>query len=114
MATTAVIASAGIALVFFVTLVDLVLVQYARGIAQLAVDEAVRVGRTDATAEGRCRAVGEEIMADLLGGPIGADLAFECDVQGSRVVAIVDGTLRAISPLMPDVGIRRTARAAVG
>lgn len=114
MGTIAVVAAAGLAMVFFVALVDLVLIQYARGISQMAVDEAVREASVAVVPDERCRSAGSEILGDLLGGPIGADLELRCETDASQVTAIVDGRLRVMSPFVPDVRIEHRAQAVIG
>lgn len=114
MGTIAVIAAASLALVFFVAVVDLVVVQYARGVAQMAVDEAVRTASSNGTPDGLCREVGAAVLADLLGGPVGVDLAIDCDVDAGAITARVSGVVRTLGPLVPDLPIEAGAVAVVG
>lgn len=109
MTTLPTVVGASFALVMFVFLANLVLVQYGRGVAATAVDEAVRRGAISDTDQ--CRDRARAVLADLLGGPFGADLQVECWEEGLVVQAVVHGRLPALVPFMADFAI--DARAAL-
>lgn len=109
MTTLPTVLAASFALVAFLLLANLVLVQYGRGVARTAVDEAVR--HAAVTGPGNCEAAARAVLADLIGGPFGAALSVACRVDGSVVVASVDGSLPALVPLLPDFPVAVTAAA---
>ena len=100
MAGVTFVVAAAFALVLFVMLADLVMVQFTRGSARAAVDEAVRAGsRSDvpvATCESRARAV----LDGLLGPGARAGVAVSCSTGGTA--AGVHATARVVvTPWLP-------------
>ena len=113
MATIATMAAAGLAMAVFVMLANLVVIQYGRGVARSAVDEAVRRGSTFDGSVERCRDAGEAVLSDLLGGPVGSALSVECVISGRSIIARVDGPLRSITPFLPDTPVGAESSAPV-
>lgn len=101
MTTLATVVAASFALVVFVALADLVLVQYARGVARTAVDEAVRYSAAAGGDVGVCLGAVHAVLDDLLGGSFGADLVGECAADGDAVFASVEGVLPPLLPILP-------------
>lgn len=86
--------ASGLALIFFMALANVMVVQYARGSMRSALDQGVRAGVVNgsiAACEERIHDVAEE----LIGGTIGETLSFDCRVTGSMMTAV--GTLRVES-----------------
>lgn len=113
MTTLPTVVAASFALVMFVLLANLVLVQYARGVARTAVDEAVRRAAVAAEPSPVCATALTEVLSDLLGGSFGAHLEPDCRVSGDVVVASVRGVLPAILPVIPPFGVRAEASALI-
>jgi hypothetical protein len=107
MTSLSTVLAASFALVVFLALGNLILVQYGRGVARAAVDEAVRRG----SVLGNCADTAQAVLDDLIGGPFGADLVVECEVNDGVVVASVSGLLPALVPFLPDFAVRATASA---
>ncbi len=112
-ATTEYVLAAGLALVFFTLLANLIVMQYARGVMRVAVDEGARRGAAYGvdpvrTCEERIRAV----LGDLLDGPLVATADPVCTVEGATVRAEITGDLRGWLPAVPDLGVRMRAVAA--
>lgn len=77
-------------LLTLVLLVNFVAFQYGRGVVRAALDEGTRAGsRVEASAE-ECEVRAREVLADLLGGPMGDTAldSLECEVAGDRVRAV--------------------------
>lgn len=101
MTTLPTVVAASFALVVFVALAELVLVQYARGVARTAVDEAVRTSSVAGGDVAVCLGAVEAVLDDLLGGSFGADLVGECHVDDQAVFASVEGDLPPLLPILP-------------
>lgn len=101
MTTLSTVVAASFALVVFVALADLVLVQYARGVARTAVDEAVRTSTVAGGEVVVCLGAVNAVLDDLLGGPYGAGLVAECAVYDDVVFASVNGVLPPLLPILP-------------
>src|SRR4051794_1973545 len=82
-AALALVVAAALALVVFVTLANLVTMQFTRGAVRAAADEAVRVGsRSDAPVT-VCKARARAVLDGLLGPAARGGVAFRCSVSGS-------------------------------
>lgn len=101
MTTLSTVVAASFALVVFVALADLVLVQYARGVARTAVDEAVRTSSAAGGDVEVCLGVVHAVLDDLLGGSFGDGLVGECGVDDDAVFASVEGVLPPLLPILP-------------
>jgi hypothetical protein len=99
--------AASFALVVFLALANLVLVQYGRGVARTAVDEAAR----RASVFHDCADAAQAVLDELIGGPFGAGLVVECEVNDGVVIATVSGPLPGLVPLLPDFPVYETASA---
>src|SRR5688572_29450586 len=91
MATLPTVVAASFALVVFVLLANLVLVQYAHGAARTAVDEAVRRAAVAPDPSAVCLAAVDEALDDLLGGEFGAHLHSSCRPTEGGVEASIRG-----------------------
>ena len=87
-----------ILLVVFVTLVNVLLFLYARGVIRAAVDEGARAGSFADASTAECRARADDALGDLLGGDLGSDVAVVCAVSGDEMVAVADATLTSPIP----------------
>lgn len=105
MATLPTVVAATFALAAFVLLANLVLVQYARGVARTAVDEAVRQASVSQSSVDVCLGVARDVLSDLVGGSFGADLEPDCWVVDGVVFATVEGRVPALVPMMPDFDV---------
>lgn len=102
--------ASGLALVFFVALANLVVVQYAKGAGRSALDQGVRVGAVTASSS-RCEERVAEVFDNLLGGEMRDALSFSCAIEGNRVFARSHIVVTSWTPLTGDFGIDLTAEA---
>jgi hypothetical protein len=101
--------AAGIAMVFFAIMANLVVMQYTVGVITAALDDGVRQGARAIDPVGSCQAG----VADTLG-LAGRSLSLasaRCSTAGGWVVAEASATLVAWAPLVPDITVERDARA---
>ena len=103
--------AAGLSLVLFVLLANLVVVQYGRGALRSATEQGARVGSVAGVAA--CQAAANQVVADLLGGRMSDDVELSCVVAGTDVVATAEGRFMSWLPLMPDFEIRLSGSARV-
>lgn len=104
-----VLASA-LALVFFVALANVVVVQYARGAVRSALDQGVRSGSINRSTD-LCEARIESVLSDLLDGSIGDSVAYECVVSGGLMTASASFTVEAWTFTSADYSLTLTAEA---
>ena len=94
---------AALSMAFMALLLHLIALQYARGVLRSALDEGVRVGAPTAARESDCVAAIDRVLADLMGGPLGKDVTFQCLFVDQRVVASAEGAFSGWFPGVPDV-----------
>ena len=109
-ATTEYVLAAGFALLFFTLLANLVVMQYARGVMRVAVEEGARQGAVySVDAVFACEDRIHAVVGDLLGGPLVAGAEASCSTDGSTVRAELAGRLRGWLPMVPDLPVRMQA-----
>ncbi|MFM8305092.1 MAG: hypothetical protein ACKOA9_12495 [Actinomycetota bacterium] len=99
-ATLALVVAAGLALVVFVTLVDVVTMQFTRSVLRAAADEAVRVGSRADAPVAACEARARSVLEGLLGRTLRARVSFTCGVSGTPPVVDARGELTLV-PWLP-------------
>lgn len=103
-------AAAALALLFFAILTNLIVMQYALGVAVAAIDEGVRQGARSIDPVEACMSRASSTFDSIRGGAVvSADLL--CSIDGEWVVARVDGILDGWAPPVPDLSFTREARA---
>jgi hypothetical protein len=110
-ATLQTVVAAGLAMVFFAVLANLVVMQYSLGVVTAALDEGVRQGARSAAPVASCLERIDSTLSAIEGGGIGADPSTACVVDGGWLVATLDGRLLAWAPMVPEVAFTREARA---
>lgn len=94
--TVQTLAAVALGLLFVTLMVNLVVLQYGRGVLRTAVDDAARAGArvtaSPAAAAAACRATAEAVRDDLLGGALGRGVRFTCRPDGDRFTAAADAT----------------------
>ncbi len=103
--------ASGLALVLFLALANLVVVQYARGALRSALDQGARVGAISSSPI-RCEERVGDVLDQLLGGTMGDDVVVSCRLSGATVVAAGQGRFRSWTPLTPDFDVELSAVAA--
>ena len=93
--------AAGMALVLFVALANLVVVQYGRGVVRSALEQGGRAGALTGDPV-LCEAVAQDVASQLLGGRMSDDLVVACEVEGELMVASGSGVFESWTPLGPD------------
>lgn len=106
----------GFSLLLFTLLVNVVVVQYGRGVVRSALDEGTRAGArmpdSAAAAVAACEATAHQARAGLLGGAIGDGIELACSHDGAQVIATASGAMPSWLPGLPEwpVAARASAR----
>jgi hypothetical protein len=103
--------ASALALVLFVLLANLVVVQYGKGAVRSALEQGARAGTITGTAG--CEETALDVVNVLLAGRMSDSLAVECTVDAEGVVASATVTFEAWTPLTPDFGFSLSSRAVV-
>lgn len=100
---------AGLGLVLFVVLANLVVVQYGRGAIRSALEQGARAGTVGGASA--CEDIAYGVVADLLGGAMSDDMSIDCEGEGAAVVAVASVTFEAWTPFTPDFVVEMRSRA---
>ena len=103
------LAASAMALLFFVLVANLVVVQYGRGAVRSALEQGARIGTVSGPSS--CLETVDGVLADLLGGEMSRDLDFRCQREGAEIVAAASGWFRSWTPLSPDFSVEIAVRA---
>lgn len=76
----------GVALVLLTAIIQVITFQYGKGTVRAALDEAARSGARAPTSVATCQERANGVLADLLGGPMGAGVQVTCTDAGDRIV----------------------------
>ncbi|HEU4320366.1 MAG TPA: hypothetical protein VFS66_09825 [Acidimicrobiia bacterium] len=109
MASIQFVLAGALAMVMFVTLANLVVVQYGRGAIRSALEQGARAGSVGGPTA--CRETAAMVVADLLGGAMSDGLSISCEAVTGSVMARADATFQAWIPLMPSFHIQLESRA---
>jgi hypothetical protein len=104
--------ASSLALVVFVVLANIVVVQYSRGAMRSALDQGVRAG-TIAGSVDACEDRIGQVLGELLGGSIGETTDFECDVVGTLMQATGELTVDSWTPFTGDFYVDLVAEASL-
>jgi hypothetical protein len=100
--TASFIFAVALSLLLFVTVANLVVFQYGRGVVRAALDEGVRVGSRSQAPAQWCQVRADEMVNDLLAGEMEDGVTLRCaetaDVVEAHAVVVFEGWL----PTMPD------------
>ncbi len=102
--------AAGLALIFFVALANMVVVQYARGSMRSALDQGVRAGAVNSSVVECEQRVGE-VFEGLLSGSIGDTISYQCRVEGALITATASLTVDSWTPFTGDFAVELEASA---
>ena len=103
--------ASGLALILFLALANLVVVQYGRGALRSALDQGARVGAISSSVA-RCEQRIDEVLGQLLGGTMGDEVATTCVLGPTTVSATGTARFSSWTPLTPDFEFELTALAA--
>lgn len=101
--------ASGLALILFLALANLVVVQYGRGAVRSALEQGARAGTT--AGPSACEETASRVIEDLLGGSMSDGLVLSCSRSSSSVVATASVTFESWTPLTPDFGFSLASRA---
>lgn len=101
--------ASALALILFLALANLVVVQYGRGAVQSALEQGARAGTTAGSVV--CERTAMRVIEDLLGGRMSDGLTIACELSGGSVLATASGVFESWTPLTPDFGFTLTSRA---
>jgi len=87
-----------ILLLVFVSMVNVLLFLYARGVVRAAVDEGARAGSFANASVGECQTRAQNALDDLLGGTLGDGVSVGCSVVADEMVASATATLTSPIP----------------
>lgn len=79
----------GVVLVLVVQILNVVVFSYGKGTVRTALDEAARAGATN-NSVAVCEATADQVMDELLGGSLGAEVDITCSDTGIAIVASAD------------------------
>ena len=99
-------------LLFFVLLGQFVVWQYGKGVVRDALDEGARAGAPATAGPAQCEARARDVLATLLGGPMGGKVHVRCEETPTEVLARADVTFSAWIAPTPDWTVRIAASAA--
>jgi hypothetical protein len=104
--------ASALALILFLALANLVVVQYGRGAMRSALEQAARAGAlTASSAECESRAIA--VVDELLGGRMSDGLVVGCRVEPGRVSVEASATFQSWTFLTPDFQVSMTSEAIV-
>jgi hypothetical protein len=76
----------GFVLLLLAQIINVIVFSYGKGTVRIALDEAARAGaRSDSVAV--CQATADQVMSDLMGGALGAEVSITCSDAGREIVA---------------------------
>jgi hypothetical protein len=102
--------AAGLSLILFVGLANLVVVQYGRGAVRSALEQGARAGAVARSAEA-CESAAWGVVDQLLGGSMSSRLTMRCTAGGGGMSASADAVFEAWIPLTPDFVVSITTEA---
>jgi hypothetical protein len=102
--------ASGLALMLFLTLANLVVVQYGRGVLRSALDQGARAGAVSSSVE-ECRQRTENVLGQLLGGRMGDSVETSCGIGPRMVTASGRAVFVSWTPFTSDFVIEMTAQA---
>ncbi len=75
--------------------------QFARGVIRNAVDEAARAGAQQGAAPNACQTRANQVLANLLNGPLGKNVTLSCTTTATASTADATATLPGWLPIVP-------------
>jgi hypothetical protein len=103
--------AAALALIMFLALANLVVVQYGKGAIRSALEQGARAGTT--AGANACEERSTQVVEDLLGGRMSDGLVLSCSVSGGSVVATASAVFESWTPLTPDFSFSLSSAAVV-
>jgi hypothetical protein len=107
------VVAAGLAMVFFAVLANLVVMQYTLGAVTAALDEGARQGARSLGPVAACQVRVEATLDAVTGRALEPATVASCRIEGEWIVAEIDGSLHGWAPLVPSLAFTREARAPI-
>lgn len=104
--------AAALSLTVFLSLANLVVVQYGRGAIRSALDQGARAGAI-AHSELACETVARDVLDQLLGGRMGDSVALQCRVDDGLMAASAMATFQSWTPVTGDFRVEVSGEAAL-
>jgi hypothetical protein len=95
------VAAVAFSLLLLVLIANVIIVQYAQGVARAAAEEGAQAGSRLSATSLECEARANEVLGSLLGGAMGAGVTASCTVGATEVAATVQYTFTPWLPLIP-------------
>jgi hypothetical protein len=95
------VVAVGFSLLLLVLIANVIIVQYAVGVARSAAEEGAQAGSRLSATRVECETRANEVLGTLLGGAMGAAVTVDCNVGPSEVAATVQYTFTPWLPLIP-------------
>ncbi len=102
--------ASGLALLLFLAMANLVVVQYGRGALRSALDQGARVGAISSSAV-QCEQRVADVLGQLLGGRMGDGVTASCQVGPGVASASGEAVFVSWTPFAPDFRVEMTALA---
>lgn len=99
------------ALILFLALANLVVVQYGKGAVRSALEQGARTGSTGGVAA--CEDTVRLVVEDLLGGRMSDGLVSDCAMSDGSIVASASAVFESWTPLTPDFTFSLSSSAVV-
>jgi len=93
--------ASALALLIFLAVANLVVVQYGRGAIRSALEQGARVASVSGSVA-ECEAKAHDVIGQLLGGRMSDGLVVVCGVGGDRVVASASAVFQSWTVFAPD------------
>jgi len=106
------ILASALALILFLALANLVVVQYGRGAIRSALEQGARAGAVAGSSD-QCEATAGHVIGQLLGGRMSDGLAIRCSVSGGQMIAVGSTVFETWTPLAPDITAALQAAAVI-
>ena len=110
--TASFVVAAGLSMLFFVLLANLMAVQYGRGVVRAALDEGARYGAHHDAADSACEDRIQDVLDALLGGEMGSGVSHWCPGDSTRTRAGARVVFPAWLPGIPEFRFEMAATAA--
>lgn len=98
-------------MIVFVLCANVIVALYARGVVRGALDEGVRAGARTTAGMAECQRRVDDVLDQLLGGPMGHGVAAACGETAGTVTAAADAVFPGWLPGVPDFTFRIAATA---
>ena len=101
--------TSALAVLLFVLLANLLVVQYGLAAVNAALNQAVREGSVTGSTDA-CEAKANEVMGEVLGGWMGSGVMVRCWAAQGSVVARATGSFESLTAIQPDFRVDEVAR----